>query len=150
MRVVVQRVKRASVAVEGEVIGDIGRGLVVLAGFTDGDGPEQLDWMAKKLIGLRIFEDADEKMNLAVGDVEGSVLLVPNFTLYADCRKGRRPGFSGAAEPAVAEALFAQFCALMQELPVPVAKGLFGAYMQVSLDNDGPVTLVIDTPERSS
>jgi D-aminoacyl-tRNA deacylase len=147
MRVVVQRVKSASVAVEGDTIGQIGRGLLVLAGFTDGDGPEQLDWMAKKLIGLRIFEDADGKMNLAVGDVEGSLLLVPNFTLYADCRKGRRPGFSEAADPAVAEGLFAQFCTLMQELPVPVAKGDFGSYMQVSLENDGPVTLVIDSPD---
>ncbi len=147
MRVVVQRVKSASVAVEGDTIGQIDRGLLVLAGFTDGDGPEQLAWMAKKLIGLRIFEDADGKMNLAVGDVEGSLLLVPNFTLYADCRKGRRPGFSEAADPAVAEGLFAQFCTLMQESPVPVAKGDFGAYMQISLENDGPVTLVIDSPD---
>ncbi len=146
MRVVIQRVRRADVTIAGATIAEIGPGLLVLAGFKDGDGPEQLQWMAQKIAGLRIFEDAEGKMNLAVAETGGSILLVPNFTLYADCNKGRRPGFSGAADPGVASRLFDEFCALMQEFEVPVEKGEFGAYMQVSLQNDGPVTLIIDSP----
>ncbi len=147
MRVVIQRVRRADVAIESSTIGEIGPGLLVLAGFTDGDGPEQLQWMAQKIAGLRIFEDAEGKMNLSVAETGGSILLVPNFTLYADCRKGRRPGFSGAADPDEASRLFDEFCALVQEFEAPVEKGEFGAYMQVSLQNDGPVTLIIDSPD---
>ncbi len=146
MRVVVQRVSRADVAVEGAAIAEIGRGLLVLAGFKQGDAAQQLQWIAQKIVGLRIFEDAEGKMNLSVGDIEGGVLLVPNFTLYADCQKGRRPGFSGAAAPEPAGRLFDEFCIMVQELDIPVAKGHFGAHMQVSLTNDGPVTLIIDSP----
>ena len=147
MRVVIQRVSRAEVVVDGECIGRIDAGLLVLAGFADGDSDEQLRWMANKIVALRVFEDDEEKMNLCVGDVAGSILLVPNFTLYADCQKGRRPGFSGAAAPDVATALFERFVAMVQESGVGVQKGRFGAHMLVSLSNDGPVTLIIDSPQ---
>lgn len=146
MRVVIQRVSRADVVVDGECLGQIDAGLLVLAGFADGDGEEQLRWMANKIVGLRVFEDEDEKMNLCVGDVSGSVLLVPNFTLYADCQKGRRPGFSGAAAPQLATGLFDRFVELVEESGVEVRKGRFGAHMVVSLSNNGPVTLIIDSP----
>lgn len=146
MRVVIQRVSRAEVVVDGECLGQIDAGLLVLVGFADGDGEDQLRWMANKIVALRVFEDEDEKMNLCVGDVGGSVLLVPNFTLYADCQKGRRPGFSGAATPEVAAGLFDRFVAIVQESGVGVRKGQFGAHMLVSLCNDGPVTLIIDSP----
>ncbi len=150
MRVVIQRVRSAEVAIAGATVAQIGPGLLVLVGFTDGDGPQQLQWMARKLAGLRVFEDAEGKMNLAVAETDGALLLVPNFTLYADCSKGRRPGFSGAAQPDVASRLFDDFCALMQGFGVPVEKGEFGAYMQVNLQNDGPVTLIIDSPDPGS
>ena len=147
MRVVIQRVSRAEVVVDGECIGRIDAGLLVLAGFADGDAEEQLRWMANKIVALRVFEDDEEKMNLCVGDVAGSILLVPNFTLYADCQKGRRPGFSGAAAPDVATGLFDRFVAMVQESGVGVRKGRFGAHMLVSLSNDGPVTLIIESPQ---
>ena len=146
MRVVIQRVSRADVVVEGQCLGSIETGLLVLAGFADADGDEQLRWMANKIAGLRVFEDDEEKMNLSVGDVGGSILLVPNFTLYADCQKGRRPGFSGAAAPDIATDLFDRFVDMVKESGVCVRKGQFGAHMVVSLSNDGPVTLIIDSP----
>lgn len=146
MRVVVQRVTQAAVEVEGEAVAHIGPGLLVLAGFRPGDDAAALEWMANKLAGLRLFEDADEKMNLSVQEVGGQVLLVPQFTLYADCRKGRRPGFSEALAPAQAMCLFAQFVALFAPLGLPPQTGVFGAHMRVSLLNDGPVTLIIDSP----
>ena len=142
----IQRVKSASVSVEGEKAAGIGRGLVVLLGVGLNDTEQDAAWLADKTANLRIFEDAEGKMNLSVGDIEGGVLLVPNFTLYADCEKGRRPGFSGAAAPELAGRLFDEFCIMVQELDIPVAKGHFGAHMQVSLTNDGPVTLIIDSP----
>ncbi|NLJ36043.1 MAG: D-tyrosyl-tRNA(Tyr) deacylase [candidate division WS1 bacterium] len=147
MRVVVQRVSAAQVVVDGAAVGSIDHGMLVLVGFTDGDDAAQLRWMADKLGGLRIFEDDQGKMNLSVTEIGGSVLLVPNFTLYADCQKGRRPSFSRAAEPSIATELFNGFCDLLQESGLQIAKGVFGAYMQVSLCNDGPVTFIIDSPK---
>jgi D-aminoacyl-tRNA deacylase len=146
VRVVVQRVSHAAVEVEGRRIGQIGLGLVVLVGFRDGDDAAALKWMAGKIAGLRLFEDADEKMNLSVLEVGGEVLLVPQFTLYGDCRKGRRPGFSDALAPGPATCLFDQFAALFAPLGLPPQTGVFGAHMRVSLLNDGPVTLIIDSP----
>ncbi len=145
MRAVIQRVARAGVAVDGETVGQIGRGLAVLVGFTDGDGARQIDWMARKIAGLRIFEDEMGKMNLALADVAGAVLVVPNFTLYGDTSKGRRPSFTQAAAPEQAEQLFDQFVAALREQGVTVAEGEFGAAMQVDILNDGPVTLILDT-----
>ena len=150
MRVVIQRVSIAGVTVDDETVGRIDRGLMVLVGFADGDGEQQMQWMANKICGLRVFEDEEERMNLSVGDIGGSVLLVPNFTLYADCQRGRRPSFSGAAAPDEATHLFDRFCTIMQEFPIPVEKGQFGAHMVVGLSNDGPVTLIIDSPQPSS
>jgi len=146
----VQRVAQAAVVVDGKTVGEIGLGLMVLVGFRPGDGEAQLHWMADKLIGLRVFEDAEKKMNLSVADVGGRLLLVPQFTLYGDCRKGRRPGFSEALAPDQATLLFDQFCGLVAQLgPLP-KRGVFGAHMQVSLVNDGPVTLIIDSPQRQA
>ena len=141
-----QRVTHAQVEVEGQIVGHIGPGLLVLVGFCDGDDTPALEWMAKKLAGLRLFEDADEKMNLSVKDIGGQVLLVPQFTLYGDCRKGRRPSFTGAMAPDQATLLFDQFCALFPPLGLAPQTGIFGAHMKVSLENDGPVTVVIDSP----
>ena len=146
MRVVVQRVARAAVEVEGETVGEIGAGLLVLVGFRPGDGATALDWMAKKLLGLRVFEDDQGKMNLSVTEIGGEVLLVPQFTVYADCRQGRRPSFSGALGPEEATALFDRFCGVVAEAGLGPQRGEFGAHMKVSLVNDGPVTLVVDSP----
>jgi D-aminoacyl-tRNA deacylase len=145
VRVVVQRVAHAEVEVEGSVVGQIGPGLLVLVGFCDGDGTAALDWMARKLVGLRLFEDNEEKMNLSVQETGGQVLLVPQFTLYGDCRKGRRPSFTDALAPAQATMLFDQFCALVEQAGVPVQRGVFGAHMKVSLLNDGPVTMIVES-----
>lgn len=144
MRVVVQRVTQASVTVDGAVVGQIGPGLLALVGFRPGDGEAELDWMATKLVGLRLFEDTAGKMNLSVAEIGGELLLVPQFTLYGDCRKGRRPGFSEALAPEQATVLFDRFCDRVGQAGPPVARGVFGAHMQVALLNDGPVTLIID------
>lgn len=146
MRVVVQRVAQAAVEVAGENVARIGKGLLVLAGFRPGDSEADLSWMARKLLGLRIFEDAEGKMNLSVQEIGGEILLVPQFTLYADCRKGRRPGFSEALAPEQAEGLFQRFCEICTEMGVHAPRGIFGAHMYVSLINDGPVTVIIDSP----
>ena len=145
MRVVVQRVARARVVVAGTVIAAIDRGLLLLVGVAPGDGEAEIDWMARKLAGLRIFEDAAGLMNAALADVGGAVLAVPNFTLLGDCRKGRRPSFAGALAPNAAEPLFRRFVEMLATYVGPVATGRFGATMEVELVNDGPVTLVIDT-----
>lgn len=116
----------------------------MLAGFGPADDPAALQWMAEKIAGLRVFEDLEGRMNLSVGDIGGQVLCVPNFTLYGDCRKGKRPGFSYAAPPEQATALFDAFCDTLAGL-CPVARGVFGAHMHVALINDGPVTLLLDT-----
>lgn len=144
MRVVVQRVARASVTVEGRVTGSIGRGLLVLVGFAPGDTPETVEWMADKVAGLRIFADGEGKMNLDVGQVAGSLLVVSQFTLYGDASKGRRPSFVGAAAPQVAIPLYHAFIARLKARQLPVETGEFGAMMDVELVNQGPVTLILE------
>ncbi len=144
MRVVVQRVSRASVTIGGSVSGAIDRGLLVLVGFTTGDGPAEVDWMAQKVVGLRIFADDAGKMNRSVEDVGGGVLVVSQFTLYGDASKGRRPSFIHAADPSEAVPLYEAFVAAVRARDVPVETGEFGAMMDVELVNDGPVTLVIE------
>ena len=143
MRAVLQRVRRAKVTVENAVIGEIASGWLVLLGVGPTDTQKQVEWLAEKVANLRAFADAEGKMNLSVQDVSGSVLVVSQFTLYGDCSKGRRPGFTGAAPPAVAEPLYAAFVTALKMLGVPVATGRFGADMQVALVNDGPVTFFL-------
>lgn len=140
-----QRVSEASVAVDGRVTGAIGRGLMVLVGCGDGDGSEDARTLADKLANLRVFEDTEGKMNLSVLDIGGEVLVVPNFTLYGDCRKGRRPSFTGACAPETAARLVEEVAAALAAEGLTVARGEFGAHMQVSLINDGPVTLLLAT-----
>jgi len=142
----VQRVAEASVSVAGDVRGAIGPGLLVLLGVAPGDGPSQVDWLARKLVGLRIFADDEGRMNRSVADIGGGVLVVSQFTLYGDCRKGRRPSFVGAARPEHAEPTYEAFCEAVAGQGVPVQRGVFGGDMAVQLVNDGPVTLVLDTP----
>jgi D-aminoacyl-tRNA deacylase len=144
MRAVVQRVRSARVSVGDEVVGTIGQGLLVLLGVAPTDTVAQVHWLADKIVGLRIFADADGKMNRGVTEIDGSVLVVSQFTLYGDCRKGRRPSFIDAAAPEIAEPLYEAFLNSVRALGVPVAAGRFGAMMQVELVNDGPVTLIID------
>lgn len=149
MRVLLQRVSRAEVRVattDGppRVSGRIGRGFLLLVGFTHADGDEQLDWMADKVLGLRIFGDAEEKMNLALADVQGSLLVVSQFTLYGDVRRGRRPSFIDAARPETAIPLYERFVALLRQRGAHVETGEFGAMMNVELVNDGPVTLWLE------
>lgn len=144
MRAVIQRVTRASVDVEGEVVGAIGRGVVVLVGVTHDDTEEQAEWLARKIAGLRIFEDSEGKMNAGLLDVEGAALVVSQFTLYADARKGRRPSFTAAARPEVAEPLVQHFVQALQGHGVHVETGVFGAYMSVQIHNDGPVTILLE------
>ena len=144
MRAVVQRVRSARVLVGDEIVGAVGRGLLVLLGVAPTDTAAEVQWLADKIVGLRIFPDADGKMNLGVADVGGGVLVVSQFTLYGDCRKGRRPSFVGAAPPGIAEPLYESFLNAVRALGVPTAAGRFGASMLVELVNDGPVTLVID------
>jgi len=144
VRVVLQRVSRAAVRIDGQTVGEIGRGFVVLAGFAPADGEPALAWMADKIAGLRLFADADGKMNLPLGDVGGGVLVVSQFTLYGDASKGRRPSFVDAAPPAQAEALYDRFVAMLRERSLPVQTGRFGAMMEVELVNDGPVTLILE------
>ncbi len=144
MRCVVQRSGPARVTVDGKVSGEIDGGLVVLAGFAPGDTATELAWMARKLPRLRIFNDSEGKMNLSLQEVGGGILLVSQFTLYGNCRKGMRPSFIGSASPETAKQLYGEFGrAVRQEWPT-VAEGRFGSMMQVSLVNDGPVTLIID------
>ena len=144
MRVVLQRVSRAAVRVDGQTVGAIGRGFVVLAGFAPGDSEAALAWMAEKIAGLRIFTDGEGKMNLPLADVGGAVLVISQFTLYGDASKGRRPSFTDAAPPEIAEGLYGRFVELLRQGHVPVETGTFGAVMEVALVNDGPVTLVIE------
>ena len=148
MRAVVQRVSFAKVEVEGEITGKIGKGLLILLGVARGDTVSQADYLAKKIAELRIFEDAEGKMNLSLLDTDGSALVVSQFTLYGDCRKGRRPSFSEAAPPQEADRLYEYFSAQMRGLGITTANGRFGSMMKVSLLNDGPVTLIVDTPEN--
>jgi D-tyrosyl-tRNA(Tyr) deacylase len=144
VRAVVQRVSRASVTVEGRVTGSIGRGLLVLVGFGPADLPHQVDWMADKVAGLRVFADDEGKMNRDLAAVGGGVLVVSQFTLYGDASKGRRPSFIGAATPEVAIPLYQAFIAALKARGLPVETGEFGAMMDVELVNDGPVTLILE------
>jgi D-tyrosyl-tRNA(Tyr) deacylase len=145
MRAVIQRVTYAKVEVEGNTIGQIGAGLLVYLGVGKGDTEKDAEFMADKLVNLRIFADEAGKMNRSVIDIRGGILLISNFTLHGDCRKGRRPGFDAAAEPALAGALYEKVAALIAAGDVPVAKGSFGAHMQVTSLNDGPVTFLLDS-----
>lgn len=145
MRALVQRVSRASVLVEGHEAACIGRGYLVLLGVARDDCETQAAWLARKIAGLRLFEDDAGKMNLALAEIEGSVLAVSQFTLYGDARKGRRPSFTRAAPPEKAKELYDSFCRLLMAEGVPVEKGVFQAHMEVSLVNDGPVTLWLES-----
>jgi len=145
VKVVVQRVSEARVTVNGIVVGEIGHGLLLLVGIGQEDEETDLAWMADKLAGLRIFEDDGGKMNLSVVEVGGAMLSVSQFTLYGDCRKGRRPNFMGAARPETAEAMYERFNGLLRDRGLTVATGRFGAMMDVALVNDGPVTLILDS-----
>lgn len=144
MRVVLQRVSRARVLVGGNVVGEIGQGLLVLAGFTETDSPGQLAWMADKIVGLRIFRDEAGKMNRSLDEIGGSLLVVSQFTLYGDAQKGRRPSFVRAAPPEVANQLYERFVLELRARGAPVQTGEFGAMMEVELVNDGPVTLWLE------
>ncbi len=145
MRVAVQRVSRAEVRVEGRCVGAVGKGLLVLLGVAAGDGEAQAQLMAEKVAQLRIFEDEAGKMNLSVADVRGGVLVISQFTLLGDARKGNRPSFTAAAPPDAANALYELFCAVLREKGLVVATGVFRARMEVELVNDGPVTILLDS-----
>lgn len=144
MRVLLQRVSKASVSVDKEVTGAIKQGFVALVGVTHNDGEEQAKWLAQKIAGLRVFEDQNDKMNASLHDVDGSVLVVSQFTLYADTRKGRRPSFINAAPPETAEPLIERFTDFLRAQGIPVEKGVFGANMLVEIYNDGPVTIWLE------
>jgi D-tyrosyl-tRNA(Tyr) deacylase len=145
MRAVVQRVSEAYVQVDGEVLGRIGRGLLVYLSVAGTDNLEDAEFMARKLAGLRIFEDKKGKINLSLLDLSGEILLISNFTLHGDCRKGRRPGFDAAAEPQQAEDLYKKTIELIEQTGLKVEHGRFGSHMQVTSTNDGPVTFLLDS-----
>jgi len=148
MRLVIQRVTEACVRVDGQVVGSCQRGFMVLVGVENGDTGEDVAYCAEKTRNLRVFEDAAGKMNLALADVGGSILAISQFTLLADCRHGRRPGFTDAARPETAVPLYEAYCNALSEAGIHVEKGIFGADMKVSLVNDGPVTLLMDSRRR--
>ncbi|MFN8653053.1 MAG: D-aminoacyl-tRNA deacylase [Gemmatimonadales bacterium] len=144
MRVVLQRVTEASVTIGGKVVGEIAKGFCLLVGFTHSDTPAEVDWMAEKLAGLRLFTDAEGKMNLGLGEVGGQLLVISQFTLYGDAAKGRRPSFITAARPEVAIPLYERLLERLRAQGITVASGEFGADMLVKIHNDGPVTLILD------
>ena len=146
MIAVVQRVASARVLVDGKSVGAIDRGFLALEGAVEGDGERDVEYVEKRLATLRLFADAEGRMNLSVQDITGELLVVSQFTLAADTRKGRRPSFVGAADPSLAEPLYERFCELLAAEGVGVERGVFGAHMDVRLLNDGPVTLILDTP----
>lgn len=150
MRAVVQRVLSSSVDSEGVRVGEIKRGFCVLLGVTHSDNESDAKWLANKIAGLRVFEDENDKLNLSLQDVSGEMLVVSQFTLYGDCRRGRRPSFSEAARPEIAETLYEKFVEYSRALGLTVKTGVFQTHMTVSIVNDGPVTLIIDTPEKKS
>src|SRR6056297_611632 len=145
MRAVIQRVTSAQVDVAGTPVGAIGRGLLILLGVGQGDGPRDVGYLVQKTAGLRIFPDAEERMNLSLQDIAGAALVISQFTLYGDCRKGRRPAFTAAAAPALAKALYEQYCQQLAGQGIAVEPGQFAADMQVQLVNDGPVTILLDS-----
>ena len=155
MRAVIQRVSRASVTVGvksgvPEVVGSIGPGLLILLGVGQGDSEVEADWLAKKIVNLRIFPDERDKLDRSLLDIGGAALVVSQFTLFGDCRKGRRPAFTDAAHPTSAEPLYERFCSLIHNAGVgTVARGRFGADMAVALENDGPLTLILESPPRT-
>ncbi len=145
MRVVVQRVSKASVIIDGEVFGSIGKGLCVFVGINESDNTDTIRWMSNKIVNLRIFNDAEGKMNRSVIDEEGGILFISNFTLYGDARRGFRPSFTHAAPPEISEPLYNQMVDYLQTtFPVKIAPGVFGAMMDIELINDGPVTIIIE------
>lgn len=149
MRVVIQRVKEASVSINGEITGKIGKGLMILVGFEDSDQSEDIDWMVKKILALRIFDDQEGVMNLSIQDINGEILLVSQFTLHASTKKGNRPSYIRAANPQIATPLYQELIKkLEQNFAKEIQCGIFGAEMMVSLINDGPVTIIIDTKNR--
>ena len=149
MRVIIQRVSEAAVRINGHVKGEIGQGFVLLAGFTANDSEEDLNWISKKIVQMRIFGDAEEKMNLSLQDVAGEILLISQFTLFASTRKGNRPSFINAAPPAIAVPLYEKFISVLEkDLGKKIQTGEFGADMKVSLVNDGPVTIIIDSQQK--
>jgi D-tyrosyl-tRNA(Tyr) deacylase len=147
MKLVIQRVKKSSVSVNDQIVGQIDQGLCVLTGIAPSDTEKDLDWMAQKLVGLRIFEDVNGKMNLSLADIGGSALIISQFTLLADCVKGRRPSFTGAGDPVYAEKLYQLFLKKVSDLDIHVEHGIFGADMQVLIENDGPVTFILESPK---
>ena len=149
MKACIQRVRRAKVTVAGEICGEIGLGMLVLLGVANGDTASDARELAAKIAGLRIFEDSAEKMNLSLSDVGGAMLVVSQFTLYGDCRKGRRPSFTDAAPPEMAEKLYEVFVAAVISQEIPVATGRIRKHMEIELLNDGPVTLVLECKEAS-
>lgn len=151
MKALLQRVSRASVSAQGSVAGEIGSGLLALVSFGKSDTEEDLEWMSKKITGLRIFPDSNNSMNLSVSDIGGEILIVSQFTLHADSRKGRRPSFMNAALRGNAELLYSLFLEIVSHSGVRIRSGVFGAMMKIDLVNDGPVTIMVDSPsERSS
>ena len=150
MIAVVQRVKRAEVRIDGRNVGSIGRGLVTLLGVARSDTEEDVRWLADKLVGLRVFDDASGKMNRSLRDIDGAMLIVSQFTLLGDCRKGRRPSFTESAPPEQAKTLYESLIDAVGAQGIPLATGRFGAMMEVDLVNDGPVTLIVETPSRRS
>lgn len=147
MRLVIQKVSQSNVKIDGEVVGAIDKGYMVLVGITNGDNECIVDKMVDKLVNLRIFEDENDKLNLSLLDVKGSVLSISQFTLYANCKKGRRPSFIDAAKPDISSPLYDYFNKVLEEKGIKVERGVFGAMMEVSLVNDGPVTIILDSKE---
>jgi D-tyrosyl-tRNA(Tyr) deacylase len=150
MRAVIQRVSRASVKIDGAIHGEISHGMLVLLGIRGTDTASDLQWLAEKVAHLRIFEDRQGKMNKSLADIDGEMLIISQFTLYGDCRKGRRPGFSSAATPEIAEPLYRRFIEEIKNRQIRVSTGIFQANMEVELVNDGPVTLVLDSEKSST
>ena len=144
MRALLQRVSQASVTVDGRVVGKIGRGFCILLGITHSDTNKEADWLAKKIAGIRLFEDDAGKLNLGLADIEGALLVISQFTLYGDARKGRRPSFIEAARPERSEPLYEYFVEQLRTAGIPVQTGIFGANMQVEIHNDGPITMMLE------